>query len=313
MTCTNPYPQSHFAADGRDILIGGLTESIAFQMRVNGTTVVSETYNYDADGQVLILGIADMVSQCLYGSLTAGSQPNARATVDFLIDGAVVSTHDLYSSRMRNPADPQGQKRVMAAATRATCHPGTPCYLTFIGSVAASLRRTDGSEIASVSVGSPGTVYTQDCDPQLLFPSRWQQGATVSFGGELEARIAAPACQDNVPVRFLNRYDVMESLVAAWLEEKPQATDSVSLMQGCRTRFGVKTSTEYTLKGMPMAHQEEYTVWEDLLTARKAQVWLHGAWQDIIVTKANYTHRRRRMYGQQAEISFQTANPNIIL
>lgn len=313
MTCTNPYPQSHFAADGRDILIGGLTESIAFQMRVNGTTVVSETYNYDADGQVLILGIADMVSQCLYGSLAAGSQPNARATVDFLIDGAVVSTHDLYSSRMRNPADPQGQKRVMAAATRATCHPGTPCYLTFIGSVAASLRRTDGSEIASVSVGSPGTVYTQDCDPQLLFPSRWQQGATVSFGGELEARIAAPACQDNVPVRFLNRYDVMESLVAAWLEEKPQATDSVSLMQGRRTRFGVKTSTEYTLKGMPMTHQEEYTVWEDLLTARKAQVWLHGAWQDIIVTKANYTHRRRQMYGQQAEVSFQTANPNIIL
>lgn len=313
MTYTNPYPYSHFAADGRDILVGGLTESISFQLRVNGTTVVSETYNYDTDGQVRILGIADMVSQCLYGTLSAGSQPNARATVDFLINDAVVSSHDLYSSRMCNPADPQGQKRVMAAATRATCHPGTPFYLTFTGSVAASLRRADGSEIASVSVGSPGTVYTQDCDPQALFPSSWQQGASVAFGGELEARIGAPACQDNVPVRFLNRYDVMESLVAAWLEDKPSATDSASLMDGRRTRFGVKASTEYTLKGMPMAHQEEYVVWEDLLMARKAQVWLHGAWQDIIVTKANYTHRRRQMYGQQAEISFQTANPNIIL
>ncbi len=82
MTYTNPYPYSHFAADGQDILVGGLTESISFQLRVNGTTVVSETYNYDTDGQVRILGIADMVSQCLYGTLSAGSQPNARATVD---------------------------------------------------------------------------------------------------------------------------------------------------------------------------------------------------------------------------------------
>ena len=312
MTLNDPY-SSKFAADGEDILISGLSNSVTFELRVNGNTVVSETYNYDADGQVRIGGIADMVSRCLYGTLAVASQPNAKATVDFLIDGATIYSHTLYSSRLKNPYDPAGQKAVMAVARRTTCPPGSPFYLTFTGSTAASLRRADGSEIRSVSVGSPGTVYTQDCDPGTLFGSSWEQGSHVTFGGEMTVRIGSAACEDNVAVRFLNRYDVMESLVAAYMVEKPTVEDDTSVMFGRRTRFDTKSSTEYTLSSGRLDYPEQMDTWQDLLTSRKAQVMFNGQWTDIVVTKANYTRLRRQFYSSQAEVSFQTANPLLTL
>ena len=313
MTLNDPYSRSKFAADGEDILISGLTNSITFALRVNGVTVVNETYNYDINGQVRIGGIADMVSRCLYGTLAVASQPDAKATVDFMVNGATVYSHTIYSSRLQNPLDPSGQKTLMAMAKRTVCHPGSPFYLTFTGSTAASLRRADGSEIRSVSVGSPGTVYTQDCDPKTLFGSSWEQGSHITFGGEMTAYIGARACEDNVMVRFLNRYDVMESLLAAYMEEKPTVQDETSVMFGRRTRFDTKSTTEYTLKSGRLDYPEQMDTWQDLLTARKAQVLVNGDWVDIVVTKANYTRSRRRFYQSQAEISFQTANPLLTL
>ena len=314
MTLNDPYPSSRFAADGQDILIGGLSESIGFQMRVNGVTILSETYNYDSQGQVAVRGIADVVARCLYGTLALGSQNDARATVDFLIDGAVVYTHTLYSSRLQNPADPQGAKALMAVAARTVCRPGTPHVLTFIGGQTASLRDRQGNELRSVSVGQPGTVYAEDCDPVRLFPADWQRGATVSFcGGEQVADIAGAACDDCVPVRFLNRYDVPESVVAAYIDEKPQAQDEVSMMYSRRVRFSVKSSTDYTLRSGPLRHPGQYDSWQDLLTSRKAQVWMHGQWIDIVITKSNYSRPRRRHYGTQVELTFQTTNPYLTL
>lgn len=314
MTMNDPYPQSRFAADGDDMVISGLSQSIGFQLRVNGVTVMNETYNYDTQGQVAIRGLAGVLSQCLYGTLIMGGQPNASATVEFLVDGSVAWSKTLYAMRMQNPVDPQGEKRLLAVARRTVCHPGSPHVLTFIGQQTASLCSADGTVLRSVSVGQSGTVYAEDCDPRRLFPNDWQRGAYVSFcGGEQLAYIAGAVCEDNVPVRFLNRYDVPESVVAAYIEEKPQTQDDVSLMYGRRVRFTVKSATDYTLKSGLLHHPEEYDAWQDLLTSRKAQVFVHGQWTDIVVTKPNYSRLRRRHYGTQVQVTFQTANPYVTL
>ena len=120
-------------------------------------------------------------------------------------------------------------------------------------------------------------------------------------------------CDDAVPVRFLNRYDVMESLVAAYMTEKPSVQADTGQMYGKNTRFTVKSATEYTLHSGRLRHQEQFDTWQDLLTSRKAQVYLHEAWHDIVVSKSNFTRNRRRFYGSQVEISFQTANPYLTL
>lgn len=312
MTHTAPYGSSPYAIDGKDILIEGAQDSIAFAMRVNGTTTVNETYNFNPDGTIRICGIGRMVSQCLYGQLKAGSQPNAKATVDFLIDDAVVNSYTLYSSRMKNPRDPNGTRLVMAASVQNVCRAGMPFYLTFRGSVAAALRRSDGSEIASVSVGSPGEVYTQDCDPQRLFPSQWADGSYIGFGGEMAVSLTR-ACQNDVAVRFLNRYDVPETVIAAYMTDKPSAQDDVAVMNGLKTRFSVESSTEYTLYSLPVVSDLYLEAWDDLVTARKAQILMHGQWIDIVVTKSNYTRDRRRFYGSQVQVSFQTADNLMVL
>jgi hypothetical protein len=53
--------------------------------------------------------------------------------------------------------------------------------------------------------------------------------------------------------------------------------------------------------------------WQDLLTARKAQVLLYGQWNDVVITKSNLSRDRRNFHGSKIEISFQTANPLLLL
>jgi hypothetical protein len=130
---------------------------------------------------------------------------------------------------------------------------------------------------------------------------------------EMRVDILPLASQDAIDVRFLNRYDVMESLMAAYITEKPTTQDNVSLMGGRRTRFSVKSNTDYTLFSGRLNCQEEFDTWQDLLTSRKAQIYWKDQWVDIIITKGNYTRQRRQFYGSQVEISFQTANPLMLL
>lgn len=318
MTITDPYPQSRFAIDGQDIVVDGLENSISFMIGVSGAgIIVNETYNYDNDGRVVIRGIADLMTKCVYGELTTGLQADARKSVDFYINDNVEFTRGVYASRFRNPLDPDGQKYVMAVAPRRTCFPGHPFYVTAIGQHEVKLYDSGGQLIATVTTGAPssagGAVYTTDYDPSVLFANQYQNAAYMMIRDEMRVDILREACTDAVDVRFLNRYDVMESLVAHHMTEKPAVQDNVSLMGGKRTRFTVKSNTEYTLYSGRLRCQEEFDTWQDLLTARKAQILWRGRWVDIIVTKANYTRQRRRFYGSQVEISFQTANPSMLL
>ena len=317
MTVSDPYPQSKFAIDGEDICIEGLSESIAFALQVGGSVVLNETYNYDSDGRVNIRGIAGLISKALYGTLETGEQQHARADVDFYIDSTSQVQKTLYASRLKNPRDPGGLKQVMAVAEQTVCHPGRPFYVTVIGRQTVDLVKADRTIITGTHIGTDSEsdlrVTTVDCDPKLLFPNHWQKASMMIVGDELEADLLPAACDAAVSVRFLNRYDVMESLTAAYMQEKPTAADNVSQMYGRQTRFTVESSTEYTLYSGRLHHKDQYETWQDLLTSRKAQILWYGQWTDIVVTKANYTRHRREQYGSQVELSFKTANPYLSL
>jgi len=314
---TDPYSQSKFAIDGRDITITGLQNSIVFSLQVAGATIVSETYNYDNEGKVVIRGIADIVSKALYGTLDTGLQDKACATVDFLVDGDVQFTKTLYSSRFMNPHDPNGEKVVLAAATRGVCYSDKTFYITAIGPLDVRLLDDSLEEISKTRIGvsgvSPTSVITNSITCAGMFPKNYLSGRYLDIGGEMTVEILPGPCDDAVPVRFLNRYDVMESLVAAYMTEKPSVQADTGQMYGKNTRFTVKSATEYTLHSGRLRHQEQFDTWQDLLTSRKAQVYLHEAWHDIVVSKSNFTRNRRRFYGSQVEISFQTANPYLTL
>lgn len=317
MTMNNPYPSSKFAIDGEDIRIEGLNESIEFALQVGGSIVLRETYNYDNEGCVTIRGIAGLISKALYGTLETGIQEHAQGEVDFYIDSVSQASKTLYASRLKNPRDPDGQKQVLAVAEQTVCYPGKPFYVSVIGRKSVDLVRQDSTIIAGTHIGTGSDedlrVTTADCDPRQLFPNHWDKAARMIIGDELEVDLLPEACREAVSMRFLNRYDVMESLTAAYMQEKPSAADNVSLMYGRQTRFTVESSTEYTLYSGRLLYQDQYETWQDLLTSRKAQILHHGQWLDIVVTKANYTRHRRQFYGSQVELSFKTADPTLTL
>lgn len=312
---TDPYPQSKFAIDGKDITITGLQNSIVFTLQVAGVTIVNETYNYDNEGTVVICGIADIVSKALYGTLETGLQDKARAIVGFIIDGATVFTKTLYASRFMNTRDPLGSKKVLAAAAHTVCHYGSPFYLSAIHDTTIVLHYSGGTIGAHIgpSGTEAGAVYTKNCDPSTFGNVQSVGGYMVVGNNEMIVDILPPVCDGSVPVRFLNRYDVMESVMAKVITEKPTVSDEVSSMYGLRTRFSVKSATEYTIQSGKLLYKDQYETWQDLLTSRKAQIYINSQWIDIVVTKANYTRHRRDFYGSQVELSFQTANPYLTL
>lgn len=205
------------------------------------------------------------------------------------------------------------EKFLLAVAEEAVCYPGRPHLITSIGQHMVRLFSWRGTELEHISVGpsaSEGdTVWTQDYDPKKLFPGRYHHGAWLDIRGEQRVRILPYVSDEFVTVRFLNRYDMPESLTAAYMTEKPSVTDDTAQMFGNKTRFSVKSATEYTLHSGRLYSDWQYDTWQDLLTSRKAQLLWHGQWIDIVVTKGNYTRNRREMYRTQVEVSFQTANP----
>lgn len=304
----NPFA-TKFAAQAVDIILDEVSNSKEFQLLKGNQLILKESYSYDADHRIRITGLADVLSQALYGTLTVGEQLNAKASFTAKLTGEEDVTATVYAMRLLNPKDPQGQKNVLVAAGNGVCHPGTQLLVTVIGKVTVGLTGTTKTK----SIGTAGKVVTVDCDPKILFPDDWEDGVALNIGSEAAYRILPKPCDDAVEVRFLNRYDMPETLVARHLTEKPAATDDTSTMYGLRTRFDVQSSTEYSLASGPLHHADQYDTWQDLLTSRKAQVYWQGQWIDIVVTKSNYTRQRRQFYGGQVEISFQTANPLMIL
>lgn len=304
----NPFV-TKFAAQAADIILTGVSTSRTLQLLKGSQLILKETYNYDTDGGIRVSGLADVLTQALYGELIVGVQNNAQASVTVKMTGEADITSTLYTQRLLNPRDPQGQKVVLAAACNGVCYPGTQKLVTVIGQVTVGLVGTN----RTVIIGNVGQVTTVDCDPAVLFPQYYDDGTALNIGSELLLKILPAVCADNVCVRFLNRYDVPETVVANYMTDKPQAQDDTAMMFGRRTRFDVKSTSEYTLYSGQLHHEDEVDTWQDLLTARKAQVLLYGQWNDVVITKSNLSRDRRNFHGSKIEISFQTANPLLLL
>lgn len=311
MTISDPLSPSKFAADCQDILISGAEASQSFALLKDGVPILSETYNPDADNQIRITGLAHILSQALYGELEEGTQGHAAATFEFQVGGTTRYRKSVCAMRLQNPKDPDGRKSVLAAGSDGVCYPGHPLLITVIGSVNVRIARP-GTGISMTTIGTNGRITTVDCDPDKLFPVRYKYATFMDIGDEIERKIFHP-CDDMVTVRFLNRYDMPECITARYMTEKPSAQDDTSMMYGRKVRFGVKSSTEYTLVSGKLEFADQFDTWQDLLTSRKAQLLWHGEWIDIIVTKSNYTRQRRKFHSSQIEISFQTANPYMTL
>lgn len=314
MISNNVFP-TKFAADVKDVLITGASESRSVQLTKGEQLILNETYHYDNDGNIRIGGLAEVISLSLYGELDERSQSHARDYFTLSIYNEDPIQCMLYAMRLQNPHDPDGTKNLMAVAEETACYPGRPHLITAITRTTVSLLSWSGavleSDIVGPSVpqGRPQPVWTTDCDPKKLFPDSYRYGAWLDIGGEQRVRILPQASDEFVTVRFLNRYDMPESLTAAYMTEKPSVTDDTAQMFGNKTRFSVKSATEYTLHSGRLYSDWQYYTWQDLLTSRKAQLLWHGQWIDIVITKGNYTRKHREMYRTQAEVSFQTANP----
>lgn len=304
----NPFV-TKFAAQVGDIVVTNCDTSKTLQLLKGSQLILKETYNYDTDRQIRIGGLADVIMQAVYGDLKVGVQTAAKAAFTVKLTDEEDITATIYAMRLQNPRDPRGLKAVLAAAPRGVCHPGTQQLVTVIGTVVVGLVGTNHT----TTIGTAGEVETVDCDPAVLFANHYEQGMALNIGNELLLDIVAPVCEDQVEVRFLNRYDMPQSLVAQYMEEKPQAQDDTAMMRGQRTRFDVKSTTEYTLHSGPLHDSSETDSWQDLLMARKAQVRVHGQWHDIVVTKSNITRQRLRFHGPKIDITFQTANPLMLL
>ena len=304
----NPFV-TKFAAQAGDINLSNVSNSKTFQLLKDSVLILKETYNYDADHKIRITGLADVLSQALYGQLLIGEQTSASGLITLKLTGEEDITSTLYAMRLLNPRDPSGLKTVLAVAPNGVCYPGKQLLITVIGEVTVGLVGTN----YTTAIGTQNKVMTVNCDPAVLFSEHYQEGVALNFGSEVLRTIKPGLCDNAITVRFLNRYDMPECITASYMTEKPSVTDDVSRMFGQKTRFSVESSTEYTLLSGQLNHEDEYDTWQDLLTSRKAQIFWRNQWIDIIITKSNYQRQRRNMYKGQVEISFQTTNPNILL
>lgn len=268
------------------------SETKTLTLEVNGTTVLSETYS-PANGKITIRGLRNVLEAAIYGELGVAEQNHAHATVE-LKEGKTVKTviaapdtpnHYLYASRLKNPRDPNGSNSIMAAGDIvAVSGPNgfiTPATYTYISGTTVLVQAL-----------SSGT-----------------DGQTLANG--LKLWIDHTACPEKaVAVRFLNRYDVPQTMMTVEpLQIKPGFQDKTSMMYGNHVRYSVEQNDEYILKSGQIHSEAEYASWSDLITSRKAEVLMNGQWLPILITKANYTQIKRSMGMNRVEISFKMADP----
>ena len=260
-------------------------DTLDASLTVNGTVVLNEKYS-PANGQITIRGLRNVLEAAVYGEL-GGTQDHAAAIVELTVGTQSFTPPGgyLYASRLRNPRDPNGQNTIMAAGDLvAVSGPNgfiTPATYTYIS----------GSTVL-VQALSSGT-----------------DGQALANG--LKLWVDHTACPEKaVAVRFLNRYDVPQTMMTVEpLQIKPGFQDRTSMMYGSHVRYNVEQNDEYILRSGLIHSEEEYASWSDLATSRKAEVLMHGQWLPILITKTNYTQVMRSMGRNRVEISFKMADP----
>lgn len=260
-------------------------DTVNASLTVNGTVVLSEKYS-PANGQITIRGLRNVLEAAIYGEL--GSAQNHAAAIVQLTVGSQSFTPPggyLFASRLKNPRDPNGSNSIMAAGDLvAVSGPNgfiTPATYTYISGTTVLVQ--------ALSSGTNGQ----------------------TLGNGLKLWIDHTACPEKaVAVRFLNRYDVPQTMMTVEpLQIKPGFQDKTSMMYGNHVRYSVEQNDEYILKSGQIHSEAEYASWSDLVTSRKAEVLMNGQWLPILITKANYTQVKRSMGMNRVEISFKMADP----
>ena len=254
-------------------------DTLAATLTVGGTTILSETYS-PANGQIVVRGLRSVLEAAIYGDLESVS--HASAAVVFTI-GSNTASKTLYAARLKNPRDPQGTKTTLVA-----------------GDIVAVVK-SDGTFLVAPIYTTTSGIQTVSTVPD--------NGSTIGDG--LHIWVDRTTCPERcVAVRFLNRYDVPQTMMTIQpLDVKPAFHDQTQLYLGNRVRYSVEQQDEYTLRSGVIHSQSEYASWADLVTSRKAEVYYEGQWLPIIVTKSNFTVIRRSMGRPHVEISFRMADP----
>lgn len=276
-----------FVAD-TGILEISSSETKELTLNVNNTVVLRETYS-PANGKITVRGLRNVLEAAIYGELGTGAQSHASAIVELKEGNTVIAApgnagHYLFASRLRNPRDPNGQNTIMAAGDLvAVCGPSgliTPALYSMISNNLVSVTQHSGT-------------------------------AETTIGDGIRLWIDRTACPEKaVAVRFLNRYDVPQTMMTVEpLQVKPGFLDKTSMMYGSQVRYSVEQNDEYILKSGQIHSEAEYASWSDLITSRKAEVFMFGHWVPILITKANYTQVKRSMGMNRVEISFKMADP----
>ena len=291
----HPCP-TKFVGDMQDMILTS-ADSVEFQLKQAETLVLKETYN-PANGTIRIGGLDKVIDTCLYGELKEiGGQDFISASFNFLVDGTSVFTKTLYASHQRNAFDAAGAKMILTHGLIDVCRPGTPHPLTFLASGTATLYDKEGNEINSCSVGSV-TPYTDDCDPEQLFPTNFHLGAYIVYtcgGDTLKTFIDHRDYPDATSFLFLNMYDAPEVLsTKVALVVKPQSTDDIGTSFGEDRKYHIEQNDEYNAESGALYTRAEYAQWRDLVMSRKVQVLWDGRWLPIIITKTNYSHTMRK-------------------
>ena len=262
-------------------------DTLDAQLTVDGVTVLHEKYS-PANGSITVRGLRQVLEAAIYGELQTGTQTNARADVALTV-GNNTFHRTLYASRLRNPADPQGQKTLMAA--------GDLVAVACAGAFPTPVLYTEISNDAVVT-------------RQLSYTAA-MTAAYVPLADGLCLWIDRTECLERcVCVRFLNRYDVPQTMMTTQpLEVKPGFQDQTALYLGRRVRYSVEQQDEYTLRSGQIHRREEYRSWADLITSRKTEVLMDGQWLPVIVKKSNFQMVQRSMGLNPVEITFQMADP----
>lgn len=260
-------------------------DTVNASLTVNGTVVLSEMYS-PANGQITIRGLRNVLEAAIYGEL--GSTQNHAAALVQLTVGSQSFTPPggyLFASRLKNPRDPNGGNSIMAAGDLVAVS-GPNGFIT-----TATYTYISGTTVL-VQALSSGT-----------------DGQTLANG--LKLWIDRTSCPEKaVAVRFLNRYDVPQTMMTVEpLQIKPGFQDKTSMMYGNHVRYSVEQNDEYILKSGQIHSEAEYASWSDIVTSRKTEVLMNGQWLPILITKANYTQVKRSMGMNRVEISFKMADP----
>lgn len=279
-----------FVADMGTLVVSS-ADSVAVTASVGDNVILSEHYS-PADGVITVRGLRAVFESAIYGELKAGPQEHATALASIAV-GAQKFEQQLFASRLRNPADPRGTKTVMAAGD-------------LVAVASNGVFIADGEALCTRISGST-TVYTD----ALGYLSAQMGGGQYSIGDGLTLWIDHTTCPERaVSVRFLNRYDVPQTMMTTQpLEVKPAFQDQQAVMYGLQTRYSVEQQDEYTLHSGAVHSMAEYASWYDFITSRKAEVWMHGQWLPIVVTKSNFSIVRSSMGMPPIEIGFRMADP----